>query len=169
MNEGSTYVFANYVSASTYLLHPDEYLPRACGATGGATTRRRRDPDVSSLITMLGECRPGATGACVTDMCEDMCDGCVTVCDGCVTVCDRVLQRSAPRCSAAAAAAPAASSRSISARSRTQTRRGTRRGARGARDTPTCDGGVRRACRRPPPPVAPAAFDPRQRQRRLTD
>lgn len=44
-------------SASSYLLHPDEYLPRAASDSDAAQLRARsvREPDAASLITMLGE------------------------------------------------------------------------------------------------------------------
>lgn len=44
-------------SASSYLLHPDEYLPRAASDSDTAQLRARivREPDAASLITMLGK------------------------------------------------------------------------------------------------------------------
>ncbi|XP_068628013.1 fat-like cadherin-related tumor suppressor homolog [Battus philenor] len=61
-----------YTDASSYLLHPDEYLP----APECTPLRMRRDPDAASLITMLAEERHsllGGAGSC-SDLSAHLCE-----------------------------------------------------------------------------------------------
>ncbi|KPI91036.1 Fat-like cadherin-related tumor suppressor-like [Papilio xuthus] len=75
-----------FTDASSYLLHPDEYLPAAAGCCegedegegGGGGGLRRRDPDAASLITMLAEERRsllgGAGAGSGSDLSANLCE-----------------------------------------------------------------------------------------------
>ncbi|XP_060800580.1 fat-like cadherin-related tumor suppressor homolog isoform X2 [Amyelois transitella] len=65
-----------FPDASSYLLHPDEYLPRAASDSEQYRARCVREPDAASLITMLEERNSllgGSAGSC-SDLSANLCE-----------------------------------------------------------------------------------------------
>ncbi|XP_049865459.1 fat-like cadherin-related tumor suppressor homolog [Pectinophora gossypiella] len=60
-----------FPDASSYLLHPDEYLPRAASDSEQLRARNVREPDAASLITMLEE-RNSLLGGGSGDTCSEL-------------------------------------------------------------------------------------------------